>query len=179
MYLFSIGLTNNAQINSIEVNEWLLVCWVNFPSPGQRCLWHVIKIRAWLNHVKQEKTYWNTIELLVPLEYISLFFRNALVGRPTEKLILRLKEKKNACVTSEGQSWMKKKGERVLHVQKHNKLRATALSDLETFNIKSVNKWNMPRVSDYHTEMHHLLFSKGTGSRLKYPTASIWFSVFY
>lgn len=37
------------------------------------------------------------------------FFRNALVGRPTEKLILRLKEKKNACVTSEGQSWMKKK----------------------------------------------------------------------
>lgn len=38
MYLFYIGLTNNAQINSNEVNEWLLVCWVNFPSPGQRCL---------------------------------------------------------------------------------------------------------------------------------------------
>lgn len=67
------------------------------------------------------------------------FFRNALVGRPAEKLILRLKEKKCLCDLG-GSKLDEKKGERVLHVQKHNKLRATTLSDLETFNIKSVNK---------------------------------------
>lgn len=44
--------------------------------------------------MKQGKAYWNTIALLAPLEYISLFFssHNALAGRPTEKLIMRLKK---------------------------------------------------------------------------------------
>lgn len=31
----------------------------------------------------------------------------------------------------------------------------------------------MPRLSDYHVEMHHLVFSKRTGASLNHHTASI------
>lgn len=125
--------------------------------PWDRCHWHVIKSGACLNHVKQEKGLLEYNSAISPFGIHFTFFHNALAGRPTEKLIMRLKKE---LLVWPRRVKAERKRERERESSKRNKWRATTLSELETFNIKSVNKWNMPRVSDYHTEMHHLLFSK-------------------
>ena len=141
--------------------------------PWDRCHWHVIKSGACLNHVKQEKGLLEYNSAISPfgIHFTFFFFsHNALAGRPTEKLIMRLK-KELLVWPRRVKAGRKRERERVS--SKRNKWRATTLSELETFNIKSVNKWNMPRVSDYHIEMHHLLFSKNTGANMTHNAASI------
>lgn len=60
-------------------------------------------------------------------------------------------KKKNARVTSEGQT--SEAHADIEESREHNKFRGTTLSELETFNIRAVNKRNTPQVSDYHAEM--------------------------